>query len=159
MYKLALSNGLYTSQRKLSESIGVDLSLISKSITLAKLPKVVIDAFPSPLDIQFRWAQPLGEALQKDPEGVITKAKAIHAARAADPKGAGDVFRHLTGQSNGKQAVVDVPHALQIRGKQAGELSIDKKGGISLALKVGALSGAERTAFLGVVKNFLDSLR
>jgi len=82
MYKRALDEGLYPSQRKLSEALGVDVALVSKSLSLARLPDAVVAAFPSPLDIQFRWAQPLAEALQKDPEGLIARARQ---ARAAQP--------------------------------------------------------------------------
>lgn len=81
MYRRALDSGLYASQRKLAESIGVDLALISKSLALARLPEAVIEAFPSPLDVQFRWAQPLSEALQRDPEGLVARAKALIAQR------------------------------------------------------------------------------
>ncbi|RYH26322.1 MAG: ParB/RepB/Spo0J family partition protein, partial [Alcaligenaceae bacterium] len=81
MYRRALDSGLYASQRKLAEAIGVDLSLISKSLTLARLPETVIAAFTSPLDVQFRWAQPLSEALQRDPEGLTSRAKSIAADR------------------------------------------------------------------------------
>ncbi|QRF63260.1 ParB/RepB/Spo0J family partition protein [Variovorax paradoxus] len=77
MYRRALDSGLYPSQRKLAESIGVDLSLVSKSLTLARLPESVVKAFGSPLDIQFRWAQPLSEALQRDPEGLVARAKGM----------------------------------------------------------------------------------
>lgn len=82
MYRRALDGGLYASQRKLAEAVGVDLSLVSKSVALARLPDAVIAAFPSPLDIQFRWAQPLGEALQRDPDGLVARARAVAARKA-----------------------------------------------------------------------------
>ena len=81
MYQRALDNGLYSSQRKLAEAINVDLALISKSVALSRLPQVVIDAFGSPLDVQFRWAQPLSEALQKDPDGTTSRAKSLATER------------------------------------------------------------------------------
>jgi ParB family chromosome partitioning protein len=77
MYRRALDEGLYPSQRRLAEALGVDVSLVSKSLTLARLPDAVVGAFASPLDIQFRWAQPLAEALQKDPEGVLARAAKV----------------------------------------------------------------------------------
>lgn len=82
MYRRALDSGLYASQRKLAEAVGVDLSLISKSLALARLPDAVIEAFPSPLDVQFRWAQPLSEVLQRDPEGLVARAKDLQASKA-----------------------------------------------------------------------------
>lgn len=83
MYKRALDEGLYPSQRKLSEALGVDVALVSKSLSLARLPEAVVAAFASPLDIQFRWAQPLSEALQKDPDGLIARARQARASQPA----------------------------------------------------------------------------
>jgi ParB family chromosome partitioning protein len=83
MYRRALEDGLYASQRRLAEALGVDVALVSKSLALARLPQAVLDAFRSPLDVQFRWAQPLGEALQKDPEGLVSRARAVAAERGA----------------------------------------------------------------------------
>jgi len=81
MYRKALDDGLYPSLRKLAEAIQVDVSLVSKSVALSRLPQSVVQAFASPLEIQFRWAQPLGEALQKDPQGVIERAKTLSGCR------------------------------------------------------------------------------
>ncbi|EFK95109.1 parB-like partition protein, partial [sediment metagenome] len=83
MYRRALDEGLYPSQRRLAESLGVDVSLVSKSLSLARLPEAVVGAFASPLEIQFRWAQPLAEALQKDPDGVLARAAKLRAAGVA----------------------------------------------------------------------------
>ena len=68
MYEKALSNNLYQSLRQLSESIGINISAASRAHQLAKLPKELIDAFESPLDLHFRWAKPLADALQRDAE-------------------------------------------------------------------------------------------
>lgn len=94
MYRRALDEGLYASQRKLADALGVDVALVSKSLSLARLPDAVVAAFASPLEIQFRWAQPLSEALQKDPEGLIARAKA---AQQAAPIPAAQVLARLVG--------------------------------------------------------------
>lgn len=94
MYRRALDSGLYPSQRKLAEAVSVDLSLVSKGLALARLPDAVLEAFSSPLDVQFRWAQPLGEALQRDPEGLVRRAKSLLSQKG---KLTGrQVFEHLT---------------------------------------------------------------
>jgi len=95
MYRRALDEGLYPSQRKLSEALGVDVALVSKSLSLARLPDAVVAAFASPLEIQFRWAQPLSEALQKDPEGLMARAK--QAQSAVPPLPATKVLALLVG--------------------------------------------------------------
>lgn len=85
MYKRALDEGLYASQRKLSEALGVDVSLVSKSLSLARLPDAVVAAFATPLEIQFRWAQPLAEALQKDPDALMARARQVRQTDQALP--------------------------------------------------------------------------
>jgi ParB family chromosome partitioning protein len=42
MYSRAISSGLFTSNKKLADSIGVDLGLVGKAISLATLP---VDVF------------------------------------------------------------------------------------------------------------------
>lgn len=96
MYRRALDEGLYPSQRRLAESLGVDVSLVSKSLSLARLPEAVVSAFASPLDIQFRWAQPLAEALQKDPEAMLARAAKLKGAAQVLP--AAKVLRSLIGE-------------------------------------------------------------
>lgn len=82
-YARALDEGLFPSARKLSESASVDLSQLGKALALARLPLDVIAAFPSPLDLQYRWASDLTQAMQKDPDRVIATAKQI----AQEPSG------------------------------------------------------------------------
>ena len=48
MYRKALADGLYCSLRRLAESLSVDVSLVSKSVSLARLPETVVAAFQSP---------------------------------------------------------------------------------------------------------------
>jgi len=75
MYARALDEGLYPSMRKMAEAVGIEPGTASKAITLARLPREVIDAFISPLDLQFPWATALTQALQKNPDLVMSRAK------------------------------------------------------------------------------------
>jgi len=95
MYRRALDEGLYASLRKLSEAIGVQASNVSVAVKIARLPVDVLNAFPSRLDIQYRWAAPLADALEKEPDVVLNKAKAIFACRKDAPRSAVDVYRTL----------------------------------------------------------------
>lgn len=156
MYQAALKKGLYSSQRKLSESIGVDISLISKSLALAKLPKSVIEAFPSPLDIQFRWAQPLWEALQKDEAAVIAQATALTATSTNQPLSAGEIFARLTAARAQDESKFH-GRVVQLAGKKVGQFSVDNKGGIALKLHAHALAAERREAFLKLVEEFLQA--
>jgi ParB family chromosome partitioning protein len=76
-YAKALDEGLFPSARKLSEAASIDLSQLGKALALARLPADVIAAFPSPLDLQYRWATLLTPAIQKDPDLILSRAKAL----------------------------------------------------------------------------------
>ena len=77
MYKRALDQGLFPSAKRMSVAIGVDLTQIGKAISLAELPPEVVAAFTNPLDIQFRWAKPLRDALEVRGEQVLRIAADI----------------------------------------------------------------------------------
>lgn len=76
-YAKALDEGLFPSARKLSEAASIDLSQLGKALSLARLPSDVIAAFPSPLDLQYRWATLLIPAIQKDPDLILSRAKEL----------------------------------------------------------------------------------
>lgn len=78
-YARALDEGLFPSARKLADSASIDLSQLGKALALARLPNEIILAFPNPLDLQYRWATVINQAIQKDPERVLAEAKAIQA--------------------------------------------------------------------------------
>lgn len=67
MYDDAIRQGLYPSLRRLSDSLGVNLSDASRAVQLAKLPSEVVAAFASPLELQVRWAKPLADAMRVIP--------------------------------------------------------------------------------------------
>ena len=154
MYRKALDEGLYSSLRRLAESLGVDVSLVSKSVSLARLPEAVVAAFQSPLDIQFRWAAPLAEAMQKDPDGTLERARVL-----ADTRGdlnATGVFSRLIGLPdpvlNGS-----TPATLTISkaGKVAGKLSVDSKGRAVVRFEASAFPDSKRKALVKVIEDFL----
>ncbi len=97
MYRRALDDGLYPSLRKMSDALAVALGSASESVTIARLPNEVLDAFESRLDLQRRWAAPLFSAIQKNPEVVLATAKAIQTEREQGRviKSA-EVFQRLT---------------------------------------------------------------
>lgn len=154
MYRRALDDGLYSSLRRLAEGLGVDVSLVSKSVSLARLPEAVVAAFPSPLDIQFRWAAPLTEAMQKDPDGTLSRARAITETRGN--LGAAAILSRLLGipeQPPGQSA----SRALTISkaGKIAAKLTEDAKGRALVRFEVGALPESKRKALVIVIEDFL----
>jgi ParB family chromosome partitioning protein len=154
MYRKALDEGLYSSLRRLAEGVGVDVSLVSKSVSLARLPEAVVAAFQSPLDIQFRWAAPLTEAMQKDPDGTLTRARAI--ADARDGLSAATILSKLVGQAN-PASVRSAPQTLTASkaGKVAAKLTADTKGRAVVRFEADALPESRRKALMKVIEDFL----
>jgi ParB family chromosome partitioning protein len=158
MYRRALDEGLYPSQRRLAESLGVDVSLVSKSLSLARLPDAVVGAFGSPLEIQFRWAQPLAEALQKDPEGVLARAARLKAGGAALP--AAQVLATLIGGAGAGVLNRSTPAPAErlikgTAGRQA-VLARDGQGRVVLRFGAGALSEAAEAEVAAFVEKLLS---
>ena len=154
MYRRALDDGLYSSLRRLAEGLNVDVSLVSKSVSLARLPDDVVAAFESPLDIQFRWAAPLTDALQKDPDGTLARARAI--AEARGNLSAAAILSKLVGNPEsaaGRSAsqVLTISKA----GKVAAKLTADAKGRALVRFEVGALPESKRRALVKVIEDLL----
>ena len=159
MYKRALDEGLYPSQRKLAESLGVDVSLVSKSLSLARLPQSVVGAFGSPLDIQFRWAQPLAEVLQRDPDALVARAARLRQAGVAVP--AAQVFAVLIGVSEpGVQRVLNGsttrPRVIVGAAGRKATVSRDAQGRVQIQFAPGALDAAGEADMLAFVEKLLN---
>jgi len=117
---------------------------------------VVVGAFASPLDIQFRWAQPLSEAMQKDPDAVIARAKGW----AAKPPGvrlAKDVLQDLiAGPPASAASPVSGTKPLKVERfgrKGAGaRLMASSDGALTVEFDVGALSREQQQALREWIK-------
>ena len=154
MYRKALDEGLYSSLRRLAEGLGVDVSLVSKSIALARLPDAVVNAFHSPLDIQFRWAASLTEVLQRDPEGTLARAKAI--AESPEELAPPAILAVLLGHAGAAKGA-EAPDQIIISkaGKRAATLTTDKQGRAVLRFAPEALPASRRKALAKVIEYFL----
>lgn len=159
MYRRALDEGLYPSLRKLSEALGVDVSLVSKSVALSRLPDAVVETFPSPIDIQFRWAQPLSEALQKDPEGLMERAKVLRQQGAVLT--AVQVFERLTQpQTDGladRRSVEKSARKIGRTGQGRAVMSTDAQGRVLIKFEAGALSSAQQDELAKLIETFLGA--
>jgi len=154
MYRKALDEGLYPSLRKLAEAVRVDVSLVSKSVSLARLPDAVVAAFPSPLDIQFRWAQPLSEALQKDPDGTLARARALR-EEGVVAGSAVQVFDALIKPAAASAVATDEPQRILRKGKALATVSRDAKGRVTVKLEAGAVPAARQAELMSLLESFL----
>ena len=66
---------VYKSDSALSRALGVDKSDVSNALALARLPVVIIDAFSSPHDLQYRFAKGLTDASKS--QTIYARALAI----------------------------------------------------------------------------------
>lgn len=152
MYNQALKEGLYPSIRRLASELGVNFSDAARCCKLAQLPDAVVQAFPSPMGIQVRWAKPLADALQSDPDGVLQRAKALRAERK-DLTPA-EVMERLLNQPT-TSAKPSIP--IHARGQTAASLKIGPKGRAVVEFEAGALDPAKHDALVQLIADFLSA--
>lgn len=130
MYARALDEGLFPSLRKMAEAIGVDASNASKAISLARLPESVLSAFESPLQLQQGWSSALTDALQKNPDVVIAKAKEI--ASLPEKLAASEVFQALISEGVVSNHTVDTSQVRVVKGagRKSGKIDFNSKKGV-----------------------------
>lgn len=126
MYARALDQGLYPSNRQLAQAIGRDLGDIGKALSLARLPLAVVQAFRSPLDLQYRWAKPLADAQQRDPEGLVARARDLKAlAHKRTPK---QIFEALVDGAPNESRAAPADIGIRLAGRQVAVVSTDASG-------------------------------
>lgn len=134
-YADALREGLFASQRQMAQRLGVTQPLVSAAVRLASLPEYVVDAFSSPLDLQYRWGADLAAALEKDSARVQKEALAI---AATEPRpNAKAVVERLTRSASKVVPENANVHQFKVAGKTAGTLTVDAAGAITLRLRAG----------------------
>ncbi|KWT73739.1 parB-like partition protein [Variovorax sp. WDL1] len=77
MYQRALDEQLFPTQRQLAEALGVSHTWVRKALLVAQLPDAIVDCFRSPLEINFRHAEQIHAALEKDRRGVLKRAEKV----------------------------------------------------------------------------------
>jgi ParB family chromosome partitioning protein len=120
MYRRALDEGLFLSLGELAQELAVDKGNISKALRLAELPADVVAAFPSPTDLQYRWSKLLNDAIQRDPEGVLVRARELRLPGRARPAPK-QVLESLLGVT----APVSVNTPVVVNGKNLADVLID----------------------------------
>jgi ParB family transcriptional regulator, chromosome partitioning protein len=153
MYRRALDEGLYPSLRQLSLELGVDPGNVSKAVSIARLPNDVLAAFDSPTQIQYRWGQELHVSLQRDPEGIILRAKAIR--QGAKKLSAAEILNRLTGNSKStKSTSVDI----RKKGKIVGKLLRKSDGSIGITLGSGVIDDVGYKQLQLLIKTLVDAI-
>ena len=153
MYQRALEQGLFPSLRKLASSLGVQVGNASTAVQLAGLPREVVDAFESPLQLQYRWATPLTAALERDRAAVLRRAGEM-AALVPRPA-AKDVLARLVG--DGAVTSRPAPVAIEVAGKVLGTLDRDASGAVVVRFAAGSLTPAKQRKLEDYLRKLLDA--
>jgi ParB family chromosome partitioning protein len=158
MYRRALDEGLFSSNRKLADAVGADLTNVGRALALARLSEEIVAAFESPLELQFRWARPLEEAWKNDPAGVRARAKEI--VKTAPRAKAKEVFERLVGSAvEGGSTVLPPPVSQEISldGKKVATVAQSRGGAIAISITPGCLDPAQIGDLAQVLEKFLAS--
>lgn len=157
-YRRALDLGLFSSNRKLAEAVGADLSQVGKALSLAALPQEIVDAFASPLQIQFRWAKPLSDACKADEQGLMERAKL---ARKLGPvRTPAAVLRVLIDQDELGGGTVPPPVDILCSGQKVAMIGMDARARVTVSFAKGAVKTQEQIDKLSqVISEFVQNLQ
>jgi len=133
MYRRALDQGLYSSNRRLAEALGVSHTWVANVLTVADLPPAVLECFSSPLVVQHRHAKVLQSGLEQDRKGVLRRAEKLRQqARKLSPSAVIDTLLGIPGGESSSS-----PQSITIDGQVVGKWSKDKSGRLSILLEPG----------------------
>jgi ParB family chromosome partitioning protein len=149
MYARALDEKLYASLGQLGEAIGRDKSVISRALKLARLPQVVIDAFPSPVELQYRWGEALAQALEQQGAAVLERARELAVRRGELP--APRVLEALMGGPAPAKAD-PLTETIEVDGQAVATLTLDPKGQVNLRFAAGALNTQQRALLVEAIQ-------
>lgn len=149
MYRTALNEGLFGSIGELAREVGIDKGNLSKALALADLPEEVVNAFPSLLELQFRWAKLLNDALRQDPDGVLKRARDIgtekHPRRTSK-----EVLEVLTGAVS----PAATEQRIMVGGRMVGKIVSGSKG-LAVEFVRGALTTEQINKLPQLLEKFL----
>lgn len=159
MYRRALDEGLFPSNRRLAEAVGADLGNVGKALALASLPQDIVEAFASPLDLQYRFAKPLKDAFERDP--VIVRSRAQRLSKMTPKLPAKEVIDRLTAPAGAEAGEGVVPYnppapvAVEVAGKKVASVSLNAKRGGSISIEPGLLTEESLPQLAELIEKFL----
>lgn len=145
MYRRALDQGLYVSNRRLAEALGVSHTWVANVLMVADLPPVVLDCFSSPLIVQHRHAKVLHAALEHDRKGVLRRAEKL---RQQDRKPSPTAVVETLLVVAGSEGRASSSRAITLDGKIVGKWSKDKAGRLSILIESGMVRDGQSEDFV-----------
>lgn len=145
MYRKALDEQMFPSQRRLAEALGLSHTWVRKAIAVAELPETVVQCFRSPLELQFKHAELITAALEADRKGVLRRAEKL---RQSERVSAAAVVAALIGRQRGGD---ERPQEIRVGGTLAGRISWDSRGQATIRLMPGAVHGDNVKALIEAI--------
>jgi ParB family chromosome partitioning protein len=145
MYRKALDEQMFPSQRRLAEALGLSHTWVRKAIAVAELPETVVQCFRSPLELQFKHAELITAALETDRKGVLRRAEKL---RQSERVSASAVVAALIGRQRGGD---ERPQEIRVGGTLAGRISWDSRGQATIRLMPGAVHGDNVKALIEAI--------
>lgn len=150
MYRKALDSGLYPSNRRLAEALGVSHTWVANVLAVADLPASVVECFKSPLEVQHRHAKAIEDALKHDRKGVLRRADKLR--QGTRQLAAGAVVASLVAADSSSSKTL--PAVLMAGERKVGTWSREADGRLSIQLDAG-LSDEKVTSILAVLASTL----
>lgn len=145
MYRRALDEKLYASNRRLAEALGVSHTWVANVLAVADLPQPVLDCFRSPLEVQHRHAKAIGAQLERDRKGVLKRAEKLR--QQGHPLAPGAVVEALLGAAatvaGDRVARSGQGGELKLGARVVGHWSLDTNGALDLHLAAGVVGAAD----------------
>ncbi len=139
---------------QLAEQIGRDKSVVSRAVSLASLPKQVVDAFTSIRDLRYADTKPLQAALEKSRDNVLVEAALIK-DQAEGLKGPAVVKRLVAAAED--VAPCNTADSIPIkRGEEiVGDLVVTKQNSTKITLHLKA-SNKQQLALVAAIESCLN---
>ncbi len=135
MYRKALEEQMFPSQRRLAEALGLSHTWVRKAIAVAELPEPIVQCFRSPLELQFKHAERIAAALETDRKAVLRRAEKL---RQSERVSASAVVAALIGRQRGAG---EGPQDIRVGGTLVGRISWDARGQATIRLMPGVVHG------------------
>ncbi|MES2229230.1 MAG: ParB/RepB/Spo0J family partition protein [Pseudomonadota bacterium] len=152
MYRRALDAGLFTSNRRLAEALGVSHTWVGNAMIVSYLPDAVLECFRTPLEVQYRHALKLWMAMKVDAMGVLRRAASLCLKSRLRPDA---VVAALVGSCDKDATLGAKSRELTHNGRLVGHWRRDRAGRVSILVD---MAGASDEMVRQALGNFLKCI-
>jgi ParB family chromosome partitioning protein len=151
MYRKALEEAMFPSQRRLAEALGLSHTWVRKAIAVAELPEAVVQCYRSPLELQFKHAEMIAAAMDTDRKGVLRRTERL---RQSARMSASAVTAALVGKQRG---ATGAPQEIRVAGSLAGRITWDARGQATIRLRPGVVHVENVNALIDAISGVVDT--